>query len=539
MDVRVSAIRNAFCTDTLPAIVFELITRGFQSEITPQLVDGERIAGQGVRGTAFEVLVQRRALVRVAVLGDDGVVHGLEGDHVDQVVGDFAGLVVRADCGGIGGGEDGDEVGGLAGEGFVGFLGPFLGAVVSMEVFGFFLWTFFEKGEQIRKQHQKETPFQNVFSSPTTSDLSHACDRGEKGVEEVRKEEERTPYRSLHLPNLPPVQQPRHEPHLPLPPLLQQPLQFGPQIPLPPQPLAIPDRELFLLTLQYKSREDLEIPRPNLRIRLRIPNLLVSGQRARERLMGVMQRELGLGEEIVSFVVLGRTGGRDLETLKAVVDGAVPLLQLQTGVGAVGEDQGEPFRKARLPLSLSCSAAELLFFKGKGRSEGRRDHVRENACNGDLSWKRPMDSLILQDMIKTAYKIATPKSFSPYIRAELLQSLHLILTSTLLEHCMSIPSAFLAIHRILLEHAVEHIRTVDLTGKVAIVSGIVTTDQVSESRLAISPVVTVAKRFRSIQFADLVAQGVVGCLVDGHVEDAEVKLAQIEKRIVHMSCADD
>ena len=91
------------------------------------------------------MLVQRCAFVRVSVLGDDGVVHGFEGDHVDQVVGDFAGLVVRADCGGVGGGEDGDEVGGLAGEGFVGFLGPFLGGVVSMEVFYlsmFFLFFF-------------------------------------------------------------------------------------------------------------------------------------------------------------------------------------------------------------------------------------------------------------------------------------------------------------------------------------------------------------------------------------------------------------
>lgn len=63
----------------------------------------------------------------MAVLGDDGVVHGLEGDHVDQVVGDFARLVVvRADCGGICRGEHGEQVGGLAGEGFVGFLGSFL-----------------------------------------------------------------------------------------------------------------------------------------------------------------------------------------------------------------------------------------------------------------------------------------------------------------------------------------------------------------------------------------------------------------------------
>lgn len=74
----------------------------------------------------------------MAVLGDDGVVHGFEGDHVDEVVGNFAWLVVGADCGGICGGEDGDEVGGLAGEGFVGFLGPFLGREVSTELCDFF-----------------------------------------------------------------------------------------------------------------------------------------------------------------------------------------------------------------------------------------------------------------------------------------------------------------------------------------------------------------------------------------------------------------
>ena len=122
MKEAISPIPNPLTRPTLP----ELITRGFESEITPQLIDGQGIARQGIRGTAFEVLVQRRALVGVAVLGDDGVVHGLESDHVDQVVGDFARLVVRADCSGIGGGEDGEQVGGLAGEGFVGFLGSFL-----------------------------------------------------------------------------------------------------------------------------------------------------------------------------------------------------------------------------------------------------------------------------------------------------------------------------------------------------------------------------------------------------------------------------
>lgn len=154
----------------------------------------------------------------------------------------------------------------------------------------------------------------------------------------------KTPYRSLHLPNLPPLQQPRHNPHIPLPPLLQQPLQLRPQIPLPPQPLPIPDRKLGLLTLQHESGEDLEIPGSDLRIRLRIPDLLVSGQRAREGLVGVMQRELGLGEEIVSFVVVATGGGRrrDLETLKAVVDGAVPLLQFQARVGPVREDERVP-----------------------------------------------------------------------------------------------------------------------------------------------------------------------------------------------------
>lgn len=52
------------------------------------------------------------------------------------------------------------------------------------------------------------------------------------------------------------------------------------------------------------------------------------------------------------------------------------------------------------------------------------------------------------------------------------QCLHLILTASLLQHRMSIPSPFLSVHRICLEYAVEHVGAVDLGGEVAVVAGL-------------------------------------------------------------------
>src|ERR1700709_1104845 len=110
---------------------------------------------------------------------------------------------------------------------------------------------------------------------------------------------------------------------------------------------------------------------------------------------------------------------------------------------------------------------------------------------------------------------------------------------------MPIPPALLAVHWILLEHCVEHVRTVNLTGQVAIVPGIVAADQVPEGSLTMTPAVAFAKGFRAVELADLVAQSIVddgpGQLlasimrrgfVDGHVEDAEMELAQIEQGII-------
>ena len=61
-----------------PITLPELITRRFQAKITPQLVDGQGIASERIRRTPLQMLIQRRPLVGVAVLGDDRVVHHFE-----------------------------------------------------------------------------------------------------------------------------------------------------------------------------------------------------------------------------------------------------------------------------------------------------------------------------------------------------------------------------------------------------------------------------------------------------------------------------
>lgn len=58
---------------------------------------------------------------------------------------------------------------------------------------------------------------------------------------------------------------------------------------------------------------------------------------------------------------------------------------------------------------------------------------------------------------------------------ELLQRLHLILASSLLEHAVPVPTAFLGVHRVLGEDAVEHVHGVDLGGEVAVVAGVIAT----------------------------------------------------------------
>ena len=116
---------------------------------------------------------------------------------------------------------------------------------------------------------------------------------------------------------------------------------------------------------------------------------------------------------------------------------------------------------------------------------------------------------------------------------------------------MPIASTLFAIHWILLEHAVEHIRRIDLTAQIPIITRIITTNQMSKGGLAIAPIALHAKGFRAFETRDLGAEVVVqgGDLesfgfsvslgsVDCHVEDAEVKLAEVEERIIDMLDAD-
>lgn len=73
---------------------------------------------------------------------------------------------------------------------------------------------------------------------------------------------------------------------------------------------------------------------------------------------------------------------------------------------------------------------------------------------------------------------------------ELFQSDHLFLTATPLEHRVPVSSALLSIQRIRLERGVEHVRGVDLGRQVTVVSSVVASDKMTESRRSIAPVAT-------------------------------------------------
>lgn len=69
---------------------------------------------------------------------------------------------------------------------------------------------------------------------------------------------------------------------------------------------------------------------------------------------------------------------------------------------------------------------------------------------------------------------------------EVLQGLHLILASTLLEHHVSISAPLLAVHGVLLEDRIEHIRAVHLRGEIAVVARIVATKEMTKGCLAVT-----------------------------------------------------
>lgn len=52
---------------------------------------------------------------------------------------------------------------------------------------------------------------------------------------------------------------------------------------------------------------------------------------------------------------------------------------------------------------------------------------------------------------------------------------------------MTVATSFLAIHGVLLEHTIEHVGAVDLAGQITIVAGIVTTNEVTERSLTMTP----------------------------------------------------
>ena len=72
-----------------PVLLQEILARRLQRAIGPQILHGQRVAGQGIPIAALQVLDQRAAVIADAVLCDNGVVHDGEGDAVDEVVGDL------------------------------------------------------------------------------------------------------------------------------------------------------------------------------------------------------------------------------------------------------------------------------------------------------------------------------------------------------------------------------------------------------------------------------------------------------------------
>lgn len=110
----------------------------------------------------------------------------------------------------------------------------------------------------------------------------------------------------------------------------------------------------------------------------------------------------------------------------------------------------------------------------------------------------------------------------------------------------------LLVHRIVLEDGVEHISRVNLRAEVTVVTSIVTTDQMAEGGFTVAPVVAGTESFGAVHLSDFLAEAVVGSrdgeggdigvaggLVDGHIEDAEVELAQVEEGVVDVLGANE
>jgi hypothetical protein len=72
----------------------KLLARLLERDVWSQLPDGERLPGKGIHRAALQVFDQSSSLVGPSVLSDDGVVHDLEGNAVDEVVWYFALLLM-------------------------------------------------------------------------------------------------------------------------------------------------------------------------------------------------------------------------------------------------------------------------------------------------------------------------------------------------------------------------------------------------------------------------------------------------------------
>lgn len=80
------------------------------------------------------------------------------------------------------------------------------------------------------------------------------------------------------------------------------------------------------------------------------------------------------------------------------------------------------------------------------------------------------------------------ESLSARLSAQkLLQKLHLVNAATSFQNGVAVSTTFLAIHGVLLEERVEHVQGKDLRIEVAIVAGIITTEEVANVGISVAP----------------------------------------------------
>jgi hypothetical protein len=70
---------------------------------------------------------------------------------------------------------------------------------------------------------------------------------------------------------------------------------------------------------------------------------------------------------------------------------------------------------------------------------------------------------------------------------KLLKEVHLFNAATSLQDGMTISAALLAIHRVLFEERVEHVKRKDLGVEVAVVTSIIATNEVADPSMAVTP----------------------------------------------------